>query len=267
MDGYTLTEKMRQARRRFRLTATEQALFYELVAVCNGEGWQEVFDCSNIELCFVLNINEKTLGKARETLINSGLIYYKSGKSRRKVSSYSFVKRLEKNKTTVTSTVNFTVDKGTNETTNKGTNETTNSTDYLKLKTKTLRKIYKGRLLSKKRKYEKNLNGEFDVLWNLYDKKIGDKGKLIKKWEKLPESERLAILEYIPKYKESQPDKKYRKNLETFLNQKSWNDELIYEKKGGLNVAENKQTITERNTSRIKELQRIMQKCESGSDS
>ena len=35
MDGYSLTEKMRKARRRNRLTATEQALFYELVAVCN----------------------------------------------------------------------------------------------------------------------------------------------------------------------------------------------------------------------------------------
>ena len=44
IDGYTLTEKMRKARRRFRFTATEQALFYELVAICNGEDWRDVFD-------------------------------------------------------------------------------------------------------------------------------------------------------------------------------------------------------------------------------
>ena len=43
MDGYTLMEQMRRARRRNRLTATEQALFYELVAVCNSEGWEDVF--------------------------------------------------------------------------------------------------------------------------------------------------------------------------------------------------------------------------------
>lgn len=55
--------------------------FYELVAICNGEDWRDVFDCSNIELCFALNVNEKTLIKARESLINAGLIYYKSGKT------------------------------------------------------------------------------------------------------------------------------------------------------------------------------------------
>ena len=137
IDGYTLTEKMRKARRRFRFTATEQALFYELVAICNGEDWRDVFDCSNIELCFALNVNEKTLIKARESLINAGLIYYKSGKSRRVVSSYSFVKEF---KTTVMTTVNNTVDntpdKPTDKMGDKTTNNTTNSTDYNKLKQK-----------------------------------------------------------------------------------------------------------------------------------
>ena len=137
IDGYTLTEKMRKARRRFRFTATEQALFYELVAICHGEDWRDVFDCSNIELCFALNVNEKTLIKARESLINAGLIYYKSGKSRRVVSSYSFVKEF---KTTVMTTVNNTVDntpdKPTDKRGDKTTNNTTNSTDYNKLKQK-----------------------------------------------------------------------------------------------------------------------------------
>ena len=137
IDGYTLTEKMRKARRRFRFTATEQALFYELVAICNGEDWRDVFDCSNIELCFALNVNERTLVKARESLINAGLIYYKSGKSRRVVSSYSFVKEF---KTTVMTTVNNTVDNTPDKPTDKGrdktTNITTNSTDYNKLKQK-----------------------------------------------------------------------------------------------------------------------------------
>jgi len=146
IDGYTLTEKMRKARRRFRFTATEQALFYELVAICNGEDWRDVFNCSNIELCFALNVNEKTLIKARESLINAGLIYYKSGKNKRIISSYSFVKEF---KTTVTTTVNFTANqtanKGANQTANdtvdKGVNDTGDSTDYNKLKQKPNRNI------------------------------------------------------------------------------------------------------------------------------
>ena len=160
IDGYTLTEKMRKARRRFRFTATEQALFYGLVAICNGEDWRDVFDCSNIELCFALNVNEKTLIKARESLINAGLIYYKSGKNKRIISSYSFVKEF---KTTVTTTVNFTANqtanKGANQTANdtvdKGVNDTGDSTDYNKLKQKPNRNIL-----------SKVSHGDFDFISN-----------------------------------------------------------------------------------------------------
>jgi hypothetical protein len=72
-----------------------------------------------------------------------------------------------------------------------------------------------------------NINIKFDVFWNLYDKKRGDKIKIEKKWNKLKNDERTAIIEYIPKYKESQPDKQFRKDPDTFLNNKSWNDEII----------------------------------------
>jgi hypothetical protein len=68
---------------------------------------------------------------------------------------------------------------------------------------------------------------EFEKFWDLYDKKRGDKEKLIKKWAKLSEEEKKKIFEYVPKYKLNQPDKTYRKDPQTFLNNKSWNDELI----------------------------------------
>lgn len=71
----------------------------------------------------------------------------------------------------------------------------------------------------------------FTKFWDLYDKKVGDKEKLFKKWKKLSEEDQKLAMEYIPKYKLAQPDKKYRKNPETFLNNKSWNDELIDSKK------------------------------------
>lgn len=73
----------------------------------------------------------------------------------------------------------------------------------------------------------KSINVSFENFWNLYDKKRGDKLKLEKKWNVLSDTERLAIMEYLPKYKEATPDKSFRKDPQTFLNNKSWNDEII----------------------------------------
>ena len=72
-----------------------------------------------------------------------------------------------------------------------------------------------------------NINIDFEWFWNEYDKKIGDKQKLKKKWNKLTDEERQNAMNYLELYKQSQPDKQYRKNPETFINNKSWNDEII----------------------------------------
>ena len=73
----------------------------------------------------------------------------------------------------------------------------------------------------------KDINIEFEFFWNEYDKKVGVKEKLKKKWNNLTNEERQNAMNYIDLYKQSVPDKKYRKNPETFLNNKSWNDEII----------------------------------------
>jgi hypothetical protein len=72
-----------------------------------------------------------------------------------------------------------------------------------------------------------NINIDFDWFWNEYDKKIGEKQKLKKKWNKLTDEERQNAMNYLELYKQSVPDKQFRKNPETFLNNKSWNDEII----------------------------------------
>jgi hypothetical protein len=72
-----------------------------------------------------------------------------------------------------------------------------------------------------------NINIDFEWFWNEYDKKIGDKQKLKKKWNKLTDEERQNAMNYIDLYKQSVQDKQFRKNPETFLNNKSWNDEII----------------------------------------
>lgn len=71
----------------------------------------------------------------------------------------------------------------------------------------------------------------FDDFWDEYDKKVGSKDKIKKQWDKLPQKTKEQIMAYIPNYKLSQPDKKYRKNAETFFNNESWNDEIIYTNK------------------------------------
>jgi hypothetical protein len=76
---------------------------------------------------------------------------------------------------------------------------------------------------------EKEINISFDIFWNLYDKKI-DLEKSKDKWVKLTNEERLKIIDFIPKYKIYQPDKKFRKNPTTFFNNKTWNDEIILDK-------------------------------------
>lgn len=77
---------------------------------------------------------------------------------------------------------------------------------------------------SKKNDEEKQ---SFETFWNLYDKKVGKKEKLVKKWDSLNLATQNQILEYLPKYIKAVPDKQFRKNPETFLNNDGWNDEIV----------------------------------------
>ena len=73
------------------------------------------------------------------------------------------------------------------------------------------------------------LFGEF---WSLYDYKVGDKEKIESKWDGLKDDERIKIMEHLPLYKASTPDKKYRKHPQTYLNNNAWNDEILLNTNG-----------------------------------
>jgi hypothetical protein len=79
----------------------------------------------------------------------------------------------------------------------------------------------------KDKEQEKEVNIDFEWFWKDYDKKVGVKEKLKKKWNKLTDEERQNAMNYVELYKQAVPDKQFRKNPETFLNNKSWNDEII----------------------------------------
>lgn len=69
-------------------------------------------------------------------------------------------------------------------------------------------------------------NISFLEFWEAYDKKVG-RAECEKRWSRLSDGERVCLMRYIPLYKQARPDKRYRRNPETFLSRKSWNDELI----------------------------------------
>ena len=97
---------------------------------------------------------------------------------------------------------------------------------------------------------EIEVNIDFEFFWIEYDKKVGDKKKLIKKWNNLTDAEREKIMEYLPSYKNSVPDKQFRKNPETFFNNKSWNDEIVKR----ISTANSKQSYAEREFEKLKNL-------------
>lgn len=68
---------------------------------------------------------------------------------------------------------------------------------------------------------------DFEEWWNLYQKKRG-KEKCMKKWMKLSARDRQACIAATPAYVASTPDVAYRKDPYTYLNNKAWNDEIIY---------------------------------------
>ena len=75
-------------------------------------------------------------------------------------------------------------------------------------------------------KKEKTTKYPFDMFWNLYGKKV-DRPICERKWEKLSEEDRAACIAYIPNYLLSTPDKKYRRDPATFLNRRTWENEII----------------------------------------
>ena len=67
---------------------------------------------------------------------------------------------------------------------------------------------------------------DFDKFWELYDKKVA-KDRCISKWKRISKSSKEKIFKTLPTYIKATPDKQYRKNPLTYLNQESWNDEYV----------------------------------------
>ena len=85
----------------------------------------------------------------------------------------------------------------------------------------------------------------FSEWWDMYDKKI-DRGKCEKKWEKLTDAERRACIAATPAYVASTSDIQFRRNPMTYLNNKSWENQIIPRNNGTNNT-----TIEERRRDKL----------------
>ena len=70
------------------------------------------------------------------------------------------------------------------------------------------------------------IDSEFEQWWDMYDYKKS-KDKAINAWKTLTNEEKQLALTSVLEYVESTPDKNFRKHPTTYLNQKSFNDEII----------------------------------------
>lgn len=114
MNSYQLISKLRKVRDDTYLTTAAQALYHELVAICNEMKWKDVFKKKNSDLCSTLNMSEKTLIKSRGDLSDAGLLYFQSTKDKRIGCYYSF--------TTVISSVYF-PDESTDDSTDESSDD------------------------------------------------------------------------------------------------------------------------------------------------
>ena len=75
--------------------------------------------------------------------------------------------------------------------------------------------------------YYDGYTSAFMDFWDLYNKSRNKPGTY-KKWQKLSDLDKKEIMLTLPEYIESTPDKKFRKDPSTYINQKSWKDEVIF---------------------------------------
>lgn len=96
--------------------------------------------------------------------------------------------------------------------------------------------------------YELRVWPSFDDFWDKYQKKV-DRAKCEKKWNKVGQAEREKIMAHLDLYIPSTPDVKYRKDPATYLNNKSWENEIIQDGKTrkGIDVKSEIESIYNRN--------------------
>lgn len=100
--------------------------------------------------------------------------------------------------------------------------------EYLKIPVKS-RRVEKSRVkknIESKDSLDDSGEFAFETVWEMYEKK-GTSKVARSRWDKLTKPKKQLALNHIPLYVQATPNKKYRKNFETYINQEAWNDEIF----------------------------------------
>lgn len=213
----------------------EQKYFY-LYLLTNDRTTQcGIYEITIRQMCFDTGYNDETIKKLLDYFIGKGRIMY--SESTKEIALKNWTKYNDSNSPKVKACI----DKELIKVKNRVLIEYLYSIDTY---------TQEEQEEEEEKEEEQYINIDFEFFWNEYDKKVGDKKKLIKKWNNLTDLEREQIMEYIPLYKEAVPDKQFRKNPETFFNNKSWLDEIV---KRSI-TANGKQSYAEREFAKLKSL-------------
>lgn len=72
-----------------------------------------------------------------------------------------------------------------------------------------------------------NADYSFERFWNLYGYKVGSKDRVKKKWDRLPEGEKILALGSIPRYRRFAESKHIEMAYpETYIDQRRWENEF-----------------------------------------
>ncbi|MDR2913448.1 MAG: hypothetical protein LBV74_01200 [Tannerella sp.] len=193
MDYFKIIHDFLDVSKEMNIFASDRLLFIELINQLYMSGADSFFQQSNVILSKKIGIEEKTLICARKRLFEYGFINYKSSVGRGHKTEYKIN--------------NF------NEI------DVSNKIEPITQKVKPV--------IPKKQKEDvSHLYIEFEKIWEVYERK-GNKKSSLNKWIRLTEKERKLAIEHIPQYVLSTPEIRFRKNMETYLNNESWNDKII----------------------------------------
>jgi hypothetical protein len=213
----------------------EQKYFY-LYLLTNDRTTQcGIYEITIRQMCFDTGYNDETIKKLLEYFISKGRLMY--SESTKEIALKNWSKYNDSNSPKVRACIDKELIKVKNRV----------LIEYLySIDTHTQEEEEQ----EEEKEEEQYINIDFEFFWIEYDKKVGDKQKLIKKWNNLTDAEREKIMQYLPSYKQSVPDKQFRKNPETFFNNKSWNDEIV----SRISPANSKQSYAEREFEKLKNL-------------
>ncbi|SFP79364.1 hypothetical protein [Hymenobacter arizonensis] len=233
LNGYALTNQFRKLRLRWDFTPLEAYLFFELVAMCNDEGWPAEFSAKNSVLTSALGCSEKAIIKCRLTLKKAGLIDYTEGQNRRPT-AYRFCLAKGLPEVSVPNTKHLPEglpqvsvqaeehSKHLPEGLPEGLPEVSPYIEQTKTKTNTARRAVSAENSASKNDVENDV--PFEPFWDAFAKKV-DTVKSRKAWDKLTPAQRLEAFAKVPAYVAATPERRYRKNPLTWLNGECWRDE------------------------------------------